>query len=93
MSFIETLLVKIEGIQVAQGLLGRLFGYGTIVVSGTGGSKSQFRKIADPLEFRRQVQQQIEALDQAATMRGASQTIQLTSLISSHLRNLSSPAR
>jgi uncharacterized membrane protein YdbT with pleckstrin-like domain len=53
---LELLLQKIEGIGVDQGFLGRILGYGTITVSGVGGTKEAFRMIADPLEFRRQVQ-------------------------------------
>ena len=56
---LETLLTKVEGIQVDQGILGRMLGYGSIVVSGTGGSKEPFHKIAQPLEFRRKIQEQI----------------------------------
>jgi uncharacterized membrane protein YdbT with pleckstrin-like domain len=56
---LELLLTKIEGIGVDQGILGRILGYGTIVVAGTGGTKEPFKNIADPLEFRRQVQSQI----------------------------------
>ena len=48
----------LEGIGVEQGLGGRLFGYGSIVVTGTGGTHERFNLIADPLEFRKQVQQQ-----------------------------------
>jgi uncharacterized membrane protein YdbT with pleckstrin-like domain len=33
----ETQVNKIERINVEQGIMGRLFGYGTIMVSGTGG--------------------------------------------------------
>ena len=58
---LEVLLTKVEGIQVHQGMLGRLLGYGSIVVSGTGGSKDPFHRIADPLGFRKKVQEQIEA--------------------------------
>lgn len=57
---VETLLTKIESIQVNQSVLGRLFGYGNIVVCGTGGSRDQFQDIDDPLQFRNRVQQQIE---------------------------------
>lgn len=53
---LELLLQKVEGIGVDQGILGRILGYGTITVSGTGGTREAFRMIADPLEFRRQVQ-------------------------------------
>ncbi len=57
----ELLLGKIESIQVDEGLLGRILGYGTITVRGTGGTPEPFSKVAHPLEFRRQVQQQVEA--------------------------------
>ena len=57
---VETLLTKIEGIGVDQGLVGRMLGYGSIVVTGTGGSKERFDQITDPMDFRRQVQEQIE---------------------------------
>jgi uncharacterized membrane protein YdbT with pleckstrin-like domain len=53
---LELLLQKVEGIGVDQGILGRILGYGTITVSGTGGTREAFRMIASPLEFRRQVQ-------------------------------------
>jgi uncharacterized membrane protein YdbT with pleckstrin-like domain len=53
---LELLLQKVEGIGVDQGILGRILGYGTITVSGTGGTREAFRMIAAPLEFRRQVQ-------------------------------------
>ena len=56
---LEILLPKVEGIGVNQGLLGKALGYGTIIVTGTGGTKEPFKMIAKPLDFRRQVQQQI----------------------------------
>ncbi len=61
---LETLLSKIEGIGVAQSILGRIPGFGTIVISGTGGSKEPFHKIADPMMFRRRVQEQIAAMEE-----------------------------
>ena len=59
---IEMLLSKVESIEVSETAGGRLLGYGTIVVIGTGGTSEPFHKIAHPLEFRSQVQQQIEKL-------------------------------
>jgi uncharacterized membrane protein YdbT with pleckstrin-like domain len=53
---LELLLQKVEGIGVDQGFLGRILGYGTITVSGVGGTKEAFLMISNPLEFRRQVQ-------------------------------------
>jgi len=59
---IEMLLSKVESIEVSEPAGGRILGYGTIVVIGTGGTSEPFHKIAHPLEFRSQVQQQIEKL-------------------------------
>ncbi len=57
---LELLLPKVESVAVDQGLLGRMLAYGTIIVRGTGGTTEPFPKVAHPLEFRRQVQEQIE---------------------------------
>jgi uncharacterized membrane protein YdbT with pleckstrin-like domain len=56
---LELLLAKVETIGVDQGVCGRLLNYGTIIVTGTGGTKEPFRSITKPLEFRRQVQARI----------------------------------
>ena len=60
---VETMLGKVESIGVDQGLVGRLFDYGTILVVGTGGTQDSFRNISNPLEFRRQVQAEASELD------------------------------
>jgi hypothetical protein len=60
---LETLLSKVEAISVDQDVPGRLFGYGTITIIGTGGTQEVLPMIAAPLEFRRQVQTQIVALE------------------------------
>ena len=54
---VEMNLTKVESINVFQGLLGRLLGYGTIVVVGTGGTKETFDGIASPLVFRKKFQE------------------------------------
>jgi uncharacterized membrane protein YdbT with pleckstrin-like domain len=56
----ELLLSKVESIGVEEGLLGRMLGYGSVVVRGTGGTPEPFKNVAHPLEFRRQVQQRVE---------------------------------
>ncbi|MGH7059615.1 MAG: PH domain-containing protein [Stellaceae bacterium] len=43
---------KVESVDVDQTIPGRIFGYGTIIVRGTGGSLEPIRQIADPLSFR-----------------------------------------
>jgi len=62
----ELLLSKVESIGVQEGLIGRLLGYGSVVVRGTGGTPEPFSTIAHPLEFRKQVQQQIEQREKVA---------------------------
>jgi uncharacterized membrane protein YdbT with pleckstrin-like domain len=56
----ELLLSKVESIGVEESVMGRILGYGTVVVRGTGGTPEPFDTVAHPLEFRKQVQQQIE---------------------------------
>jgi len=58
---LELLLSRIESIGVNETPLGRMLGYGTVILRGTGGTPEQFDRIADPLEFRKQVQNQVES--------------------------------
>lgn len=60
---VETMLSKVEGINVDQSVMGRLLGYGSIVITGTGGTAEPFRNIGNPFEFRRQVQAQVSAAE------------------------------
>jgi uncharacterized membrane protein YdbT with pleckstrin-like domain len=55
----EMFLAKVESVAVDQTIMGRMMGYGTIVIRGTGGSLEPFSDISRPLEFRRQIQEQI----------------------------------
>lgn len=69
---LETLLSKVEAIGVDQTLWGRMLGFGTITIVGTGGTREEFQRIAAPLEFRRQVQAQIVANEDRRGVGGAS---------------------
>ncbi|HEY4881561.1 MAG TPA: PH domain-containing protein [Steroidobacteraceae bacterium] len=53
---VEMLNSKVEAVAVNQGILGRILGYGNIIVTGTGGTNEAFNGISSPLEFRRAVQ-------------------------------------
>jgi uncharacterized membrane protein YdbT with pleckstrin-like domain len=57
---IEIFLSKIESVVVDESFLGKALGFGSVTVRGTGGTPERFDRIASPLEFRRQVQGQIE---------------------------------
>jgi uncharacterized membrane protein YdbT with pleckstrin-like domain len=63
---VELKLDKVESIGVDQTIPGRIFGYGTIVVRGTGGTNEPFRGIARPLDFRKAVNEATEALSHRA---------------------------
>jgi uncharacterized membrane protein YdbT with pleckstrin-like domain len=43
---------KVESVTVDQTIPGRIFGYGTIIVRGTGSTLEPIRDITDPLTFR-----------------------------------------
>jgi membrane protein YdbS with pleckstrin-like domain len=58
---IEVLVAKVESIVVDQGIAGRILDYGTVVITGTGGTRETFDGIASPLELRERVQAQIIA--------------------------------
>lgn len=63
---VEINLEKVEALRVEQGFWGRMLNFGTILMSGTGGSLEPIRDIADPLVFRRKF---MEATHQPMTMR------------------------
>lgn len=54
---LEMNLNKIESVNVDQSLMGRLLGYGTITIIGTGSTKESFTDIASPVEFRKAFQE------------------------------------
>lgn len=56
----ELLLNKVESFQVNQSILGRILGFGTILVSGTGMGSEAFHNIDDPLELKKNVQQSVK---------------------------------
>jgi uncharacterized membrane protein YdbT with pleckstrin-like domain len=56
---LELLLRQVEAILVDQSLLGRLFGFGSITLTGTGGVREIFHRVRDPLELRRRIQGQV----------------------------------
>ena len=54
---------RIESVQVDQGVLGRIFGSGTVTIRGTGGTESRFSGIKDPYEFRRRALGAVESAE------------------------------
>jgi uncharacterized membrane protein YdbT with pleckstrin-like domain len=57
---IELQLNRSEGLVINQGIVGRMFNYGTIIIR-TGNLEEIFSPVADPYEFKRQINNAIEA--------------------------------
>jgi uncharacterized membrane protein YdbT with pleckstrin-like domain len=62
---LEMLLPKIESVAVYQNIMGRLFNFGSVTVTGTGGTKEKFRAIVEPVAVRSKINQIIEYYMQA----------------------------
>jgi uncharacterized membrane protein YdbT with pleckstrin-like domain len=62
---LDLMLSRVESIGVEETFFGRMLGFGSVIVRGTGGTPESFLMIAHPQEFRRSVQQQIEVPKQA----------------------------
>lgn len=52
----EMKISSIETVEIIQGVLGRMFGFGTIKVTGRGLSDLLFRKIVDPMDVKRKIE-------------------------------------
>ena len=52
----ELLMKKVEGIDVKQGIQGRIFGYGDIVFSGTGMQTVVFKMVPNPIALKNKIQ-------------------------------------
>jgi len=64
-STVEMNLAKIESVRVEQTVMGRLLGYGSIIVTGTGSTMDPIRFIANPIAFRQAIQAATDALAKA----------------------------
>lgn len=62
-SSIDIPLSKIESINIDQGIIGRILGYGKVAVRGTGGNSVSIPFIKDPFEFRKTVMNVIDSMD------------------------------
>ena len=65
---IELNINKVESIQVDQGILGRIFDFGSLHISGAGNPQAPILGISDPMSFRRVF---METQDQAAQAKSA----------------------
>lgn len=60
---IELKVNRVESLGIDQGVLGRIFNFGSISIKGVGGSNAPIPYIARPMEFRQQVNNHLDELD------------------------------
>jgi len=53
---------KVESMNIKQSILGRILGYGTITINGTGGVHTPIKNIDEPMVFRRAALEEVEKL-------------------------------
>ena len=63
---LEILHAKAESVSLRQSLLGRMLGYGEVIIGGTGGSKEHFTKIRNSVDFRRVALEEISRAQSVA---------------------------
>ena len=56
---LELMLNKCEGLRISQSIMGRIFGFGSILVT-TGGVTNSFKFVANPTKFRNEINKQIQ---------------------------------
>jgi uncharacterized membrane protein YdbT with pleckstrin-like domain len=52
---------KVESFNIEQSIFGRIFGFGTLVLNGTGGVRTPIPNIDAPLEFRKKAMESIDS--------------------------------
>jgi uncharacterized membrane protein YdbT with pleckstrin-like domain len=52
----ELAVESVESVQLNQSIWGRLFGYGRLIVTGTGEAQINFPPMAEPVKFRRAIE-------------------------------------
>lgn len=55
----EQRLARIDSVTINQGLSGRLFGYGSVAIRGSGESFTPMRFVANPMEFKKLIDKAI----------------------------------
>lgn len=57
---IEILHQKIESVKVDQGIWGRIFNFGDVIIQGSGGATSPVKFIKNPVEFRKKAMEYVD---------------------------------
>lgn len=52
----EMKLSSVETVEIDQGIMGRIFGYGDVILTGRGTSDVKFKAIDDPITVKKQIE-------------------------------------
>ena len=55
----EMRLTKVETVEVKQSIIGRIFGYGNVIITGTGISNVVYAGVSNPLKVKREIDSQL----------------------------------
>jgi len=55
----EMKLSKVETVEIKQGILGRILGYGSVIVTGTGSSNVVISKVSNPIDVKKKIDNQL----------------------------------
>ena len=64
----EMMLARIERVELRQSLFGRMFGYGSLVISGASGQALILKTIPKPRRFKNHLQRTLLALNQSGNI-------------------------
>jgi len=67
----ELMMTKVEGATIDQTILGRIFGYGTLMVKGTGGGISPIDHVAKPFFFHAALMDSLQEVQSSENPRRA----------------------
>ena len=49
----EMIISKVETVEINQSAIGRVFGFGNVIITGTGNSNIVFKEIKNPIEIKK----------------------------------------
>jgi uncharacterized membrane protein YdbT with pleckstrin-like domain len=62
---LDIVLAKVEAIRINQSIIGRIFNFGDVEVTGTGGTEEVLRFIPNPIVFSKCIQEQLSLLEES----------------------------
>ena len=58
----EMRLSKIETVEIKQGIIGRIFGFGDVIATGTGTSNVVFKYVSNPINVKKEIESQLDKI-------------------------------